>query len=160
MCIPKERGRQCRVGPLRSQELGDVQLGCQGESWGCLCEVVAEAVRWLEDKDAEGQLCQRRDPLRSQGDLAWGWVSNERRHWLAVCLGASYSSRGCLFYQQSLSEVGRGFWGGLFSSLVLLPTKELLFLLFYYVYSAYSRCMSMRMSERVRQRYLLPCLMA
>lgn len=81
--------------------------------WGCLCEVVTEAVRRLEDKDAEGQLCQRRDPLRSQGDLAWGWVSNERRHWLAVCLGASYSSQGCLFCQQSLSEVGRGFWGAL-----------------------------------------------
>lgn len=100
-------------------------VGC-----GCLYEVLAEAMRLLEDKDAEGQLCQKRDPLRSQGDLAWGWVSSGRPHWLAVCLGASYSSQGCLLCQQSLSEVGRGFGFFFFCSFVPLPTKKLLFLQF------------------------------
>lgn len=44
----------------------------RGVGWGYLYEVV----RLFEDSDAEGQLCRGRGPLGSQGDLAWGWVSN------------------------------------------------------------------------------------
>lgn len=151
MSIPKEEAGSAELDPWGLKNWGMSSWAAMGRAVGCGClyEVLAEAVRLLEDKDTEGQLCQRRDPLRSQGDLAWGWVSSGCSHWLAVCLGASYSFQGCLLCQQSLSGVGRGFF---FFSVLLSHylLRNCYFCNFYDVYSAYSGRMRLHRSQRVR----------